>query len=300
MPGRSGCAGGTSAVGGLGYARSVRKIGFAYNPSLEPAAPVLERARRWCDTRGVESWVVRAEDFESVDAAHADSELLCVLGGDGTFLRTVRAIGDSGIPTLGVNLGRIGFLAKVEAADLEHALDQVWRGEYGIQERMRLEATIQRASGEVERHACVNDVAIARGAQARVVHLAVDVSGIHLATYVADGVVVATPTGSTAYSFSAGGPILDPSLRNLVVTPIAAYLTAIRSVVVGDEHRITVTRLNPGDPGVVSLDGQFDVPLVQGDRVDVRALDDPLRLVEPAGSVPFYDLLRTKATLLPR
>ncbi|HWC31777.1 MAG TPA: NAD(+)/NADH kinase, partial [Actinomycetota bacterium] len=198
------------------------------------------------------------------------------------------------------NLGRVGFLAKVEAAGLEDALDQIWRGEYGVQKRMRLEATITRTGGATERHACVNDVAIARGAQARVLHLAVDVSGTHLATYVADGVVVATPTGSTAYSFSAGGPILDPSLRNLVVTPIAAYLTAIRSVVVGAEHKITVTRLNAGDPGVVSLDGQLDVPLEEGDRVDVRALDEPLKLIEPHGSVPFYDLLRTKATLLPR
>lgn len=295
----------TSAVRPLGYARHVRKIGFAYNPSLDPAAPVLERAARWCAEHGVESWSVRPDEMDvdgndGIDARYSDSDLVCVLGGDGTFLRTVRAIGDSGVPALGVNLGRVGFLAKVEAADLEKALDQVWRGEYGVQERMRLEATIQRRDGGTERHACVNDVAIARGAQARVLHLAVDVSGMHLATYVADGVVVATPTGSTAYSFSAGGPILDPTLRNLVVTPIAAYLSAIRSVVVSDDHEITVTRLNAGDPGVVSLDGQLDVPLEEGDRVDVRALDEPLRLIEPYGSVPFYDLLRTKATLLPR
>lgn len=277
----------------------MRKVGFAYNPSISAAGSLLERGAEWCTTHGVEAWWAAAEDGAAIATQSPGSDLVCVLGGDGTFLRTARTLGECGVPALGVNLGRVGFLAKVEDAGLEGALEQVLRGDFTIQERLRIEVSVRRADGRSDRYTCLNDVAIARGAQARVVHLSVEVSGSHLATYVADGVVVATPTGSTAYSFSAGGPILDPGLRNMIITPIAAYLSAIRSVVVGPAHVITVTRRSPGEPGVISLDGQEDVPLDEGDRVDVTALDEPLRLVEPAGAVPFYDLLRTKVTLLP-
>ena len=277
----------------------MRKVGFAYNPSIGGVGPLLERGERWCRDRGIASWSAAAERTEELTAAAPGSDVVCVLGGDGTFLRAAPPLGECGVPTLGVNLGRVGFLAKVEHGGLEAALDQVANGEFAVEERLRIEVNVQRASGDTERYTCLNDVAVARGAQARVIHLSVEISGSHLATYVADGVVVATPTGSTAYSFSAGGAILDPSLRNMIITPIAAYLSAIRSVVVGPAHRITVTRRSPGDPGVISLDGQQDVALHEGDRVDVTALDEPLRLVEPAGAVPFYDLLRTKVTLLP-
>ena len=278
---------------------AVRKVGFAYNPSIGLAASLVERALAWCGEREIDAWSVPAEELEQVSEQVTGTELVCVLGGDGTFLRSARALGASGIPALGVNLGRVGFLAKVESEDLEGALDQVYRGEYTIQERLRIEVTVVRVDGTVERHTCLNDVAVARGALARVVHLEVSIGASHLATYVADGVVVATPTGSTAYSFSAGGPILEPSLRNMVVTPVAAYLSAIRSVVVGPADVITVARRSGGEPGVISLDGQADLPMSEGDRVEVRALDDPLRLIEPAGSAPFYELLRHKATLLP-
>ena len=277
----------------------MRKVGFAYNPTIEAAAAVLERGERWCRSHDVEPWRAAAEDAATISAEAPGTDLVCVLGGDGTFLRAARTLGDCAVPALGVNLGRVGFLAKVEEAGLESALDQVLAGEFSTEKRLRLEVSVIGADGRRERYTCLNDVAIARGALARVIHLSVEVSGSHLATYVADGVVVATPTGSTAYSFSAGGPILDPSLRNMIITPIAAYLSAIRSVVVGAAHIITVTRRSPGEAGVISLDGQEDVPLHEGDRVDVSALDEPFRVVEPVGAVPFYDLLRTKASLLP-
>ena len=135
--------------------------------------------------------------------------------------------------------------------------------------------------------------------QVRLIQVEVEVSGSHLATYLADGVVVATPTGSTAYSYSAGGALVDPRLRNLVITPIAAYLSAIHSVVAGEDQVISLTLREAFGGAVVSFDGQRDVPLAVGERVEVRALEVPLRLVEPEGSTPFYDLLRTKASLLP-
>jgi NAD+ kinase len=279
----------------------LRRIGFAFNPYNAEARRVLERAHAWCERNGVDAWDARAEDRGAIAAACAsDTDLICVLGGDGTFLRSANAIGETGVPALGINLGRVGFLAKVETEGLEAALDQVRSGDYEIEERFRIEAAIVNADGTVvERHACLNEVVVARGRRVRMIRLEVEVSGSHLATYVADAVVVATPTGSTAYSFSAGGSILDPRLRNMIITPVASYLSPLHSVVAGEDHVVQLTLREAADPAIVSIDGQWDIDLEPGDRVEVRALPEPLRLLEPNGATPFYDLLRTKAGLLP-
>ena len=277
----------------------LERIGFAvsrYNPQ---AAGALERGRAWCAAHDISAWDAVADDEERLAAELAGSDLVTVLGGDGTFLRVARAIGDSQVPALGVNLGRVGFLAKVEPDDLETALDGIAAGRYTLAERMRLGATIERRDGNQLSAACLNEVAVARAAQVRLIQVEVEVSGSHLATYLADGVVVATPTGSTAYSYSAGGAVVDPRLRNLVITPVAAYLSAIHSVVAGEDHLIRLSLREAFGGAVVSFDGQRDVPLDVGESVEVRALPIPLRLVEPEGSTPFYDLLRTKASLLP-
>ena len=171
------------------------RIGFAYNPTDPQARELLARGMAWCDAHGAETWDAAAEDRDAIAANCEGSDLVCVLGGDGTFLRTAGAIGGRGAPALGVNLGRVGFLAKVEADGLERALDQVAAGDYAIDERFRIEATVLRADGSSETHACLNEVVVARGARVRMIQVEVDVSGSHLATYVADAVVVATPTG---------------------------------------------------------------------------------------------------------
>jgi NAD+ kinase len=277
----------------------VTRIGFAYNPNTERAPAMLARARAWCDGSGVEAWDAAADDRSAISAEMAGTDLVCVLGGDGTLLRTARAIGGSGVPALAVNLGRVGFLAKVEPDGLEGALDQFRAGDYQVEERFRISARLVRADSTNEVHACLNEVVVARGARVRMIQLEVEVSGSHLATYVADGVVVATPTGSTAYSFSAGGSILDPRLRNMILTPVAAYLSPLHSVVAGERHVVHITLRQAWDGALLSIDGQLDVPLHTGDRVEVGALPEPLRLIEPAGATPFYDLLRTKASLLP-
>jgi NAD+ kinase len=141
-------------------------------------------------------------------------------------------------------------------------------------------------------------VVIARGALARVVRLDVAIGPSHLATFIADGLVVSSPTGSTGYSFSAGGPVVAPDSRNLIVTPIAGYLSAIRSVVVGPDQIVRV-RVVDANEAIVSIDGRDDIPIAVGDVVEVRALARPIRLVEPAGSQPFWDLFRRKVELLP-
>jgi len=277
----------------------VSRFGFAFNPTNPQARAALERAKAWCAANGVEAWESEADDGDRIAAECVGSDLVCVLGGDGTFLRAARGIGDSAAPTLGVNLGRVGFLAKVETDDLEDALAKVASGDFALEDRFRIEATLLRANGERVRHACLNEVAVVRGARVRMIQVEVEVSGSHLATWVSDGVVVATPTGSTAYSFSAGGSVLDPRLRNMIITSVAGYLSPLRSVVAGEDHVVRLALRQAVSGATISIDGQWDLPMEVGETVEVRALPVPLRMVELSGSTPFYDLLRTKASLLP-
>jgi NAD+ kinase len=277
----------------------VSRFGFAFNPTNPQARAALERAQAWCAANGVDAWDAEADDREMIAAECVGSDLICVLGGDGTFLRAARGIGDSAAPTLGINLGRVGFLAKVETDDLEEALGKVASGDFALEDRFRIEASLVRADGSRERQACLNEVVVARGTRVRMIQLEVDVSGSHLATWVSDGVVVATPTGSTAYSFSAGGSVLDPRLRNMIITSVAGYLSPLRSVVAGEDHVVRLILRQAVSGATISIDGQWDLPMNVGETVEVRALPVPLRMVELSGSTPFYDLLRTKASLLP-
>lgn len=282
----------------------MKRIGFAFNPTKPPALELRDRALDWCRAKGVEGWACESGATPQLVEQLKDADCLIVLGGDGTFLRAARALAQVDVPVLGINSGRIGFLSKVEPAGLESTLADLVADRYEIEARMMLEAKLVRGgtSGAAESltgpFAALNDAAIVRGGEARVLHLDVAIDDSHLASYIADGVVVATPTGSTAYSFSAGGPILDPTARNLIVTPIAAYLSSIRSIVVGPAHTVRV-RLVDGPPGIVSIDGRDNYPVDVGDAVEIRSLSRPMRFIEPVGALRFWDLLRQKAALLP-
>jgi NAD+ kinase len=278
----------------------VRRIGFAYNPTKEDAVELCARASGWCAVRGIESWAVASGDMDALLAALQDVDVLVVLGGDGTFLRAARAVAEVGVPVVGVNLGKVGFLSKAEAHELEGLLEKIVAGRFHLEDRLALRGTINAddAGAAARTFIALNDVVIARGALARVVRLDVEIGPSHLATFIADGLVVASPTGSTGYSFSAGGPILDPLSRNLIVTPIAAYLSALGSVVVSPEQ-VVRCRVMEALEALVSIDGREDFPLAVGDTVTIAALDRPIRFLEPEGAVPFWDLLRQKAQLLP-
>jgi NAD+ kinase len=279
---------------------TIRRIGFAYNPTNEAAVELSARASGWCQIRGIADWQAQAGDLERLRAELPSTDAVVVLGGDGTFLRAARAVAEIDVPLLGLNLGKVGFLSKAEAGDLETVLQHLVDGAYTIDERMVLEGRVLRGGrmGEDERHIALNDIVVARGSLARVCRLDVSIDGTHLATFIADGLVVSSPTGSTGYSFSAGGPILDPVSRNLVVTPIAAYLSAIRSVVVSP-RQVVRCRVVDAHEALVSVDGREDLPIAVGDTVEVRAVERPIRLIEPKGSPPFWDLLRHKVELLP-
>jgi NAD+ kinase len=291
---------------------TVERIGFAYNPTFEAAIELSARAAGWCRMRGIGEWEIASGDTEALARELPTTDVLVVLGGDGTFLRAAMAVAEVDVPLIGINLGKVGFLSKAEAGEMERVLGTIVAGEYTIEERMALEAHVRRgaasparggsvappADGEGERLIALNDIVVARGSLARVCRLDVGIDGSHVATFVADGLVVSSPTGSTGYSFSAGGPIMDPRSRNLIVTPIAAYLSALRSIVVGPDQVVRCTVVDAFE-ALVSIDGREDLPLAVGDVVEVRALDRPIRLVVPRGAQPFWDLLREKVALLP-
>jgi NAD+ kinase len=277
----------------------VQRIGFAFNPTSDLAVRLCDRAAGWAVERGTDHWSAPAADHDALHRELPGTDVLVVLGGDGTFLRAARAVIEDDVPLLGINVGKVGFLSKVEAEGMERVLGQLVEGRYSLEPRMALEGRIIRGGvAHGEKLLALNDVVIARGSLARVVRLDTSIDSSHLASFIADGLVVSSPTGSTGYSFSAGGPILGPTARNLVVTPIAGYLTTIRSVVVGPEA-VVRCRIVDAHEALVSVDGREDIPLAVGDIVEVRAIERPVRLVEPDGSVPFWDLFREKVALLP-
>jgi NAD+ kinase len=281
----------------------VTRFGFAFNPTSEAALETRSRALAWCSANGVESWAAESGDLPHLTAElEAATDALVVLGGDGTFLRAARAVAVVDVPILGVNSGKVGFLSRAEEEQLGDVLAQIRDGAFELEPRMVLEAEVATGSRPAEAgspHLALNEVAVVRGSQPRVVRIDVAIDASHLATYVADGLIVASPTGSTAYAFSAGGPILDPTSRNLIVTPVAAYLAGIRSVVVGPRHTVAI-RIESAHGVQISIDGYDDHPLDVGDEVRVRARERPIRLIQPDGAVDFWDLLRQKVELLPR
>jgi NAD+ kinase len=290
--GHRGCRG----IGG----RIVRRIGFAYNPTNEQALELRERATGWCTMRGIDSWASPAGDIEALVEELPGTDALVVLGGDGTFLRAAQGSAVVDVPILGVNCGKVGFLSKAESDVMESVLGQLIDGAWTIEPRMMLEVRLL-PGGEEKRaqtHLALNDAAVVRGSIARVVRLEVNVGPSHVATWIADGLVVSSPTGSTGYSFSAGGPILDPTSRNIVVTSVAAYLSAVRTFVVSPAHSVNVRVLDAFDC-MVSIDGREDIPLHAGDEVHVSARAQSIRFIEPRGALPFWELLRRKAELLP-
>ena len=278
----------------------VDRIGFAYIPTMEALLELRARAEAWCQTQGIACWAAPAGELKALVDELPKTAALVVLGGDGTFLRAARAVAEVDVPLLGVNLGKVGFLSKVETQELEAVLGQLVEGDFRLEDRMALHATIHPGGRDEagETFFALNEIAVVRGSLARVCRLEVAIGGSHLATFTADGLVVSSPTGSTGYSFSAGGPIVDPTSRNLLVTPIAGYLTAIRSVVVSPRHTVRCRVMDAYDV-LMSVDGREDRRLAIGDVVSVCEMGRPIRLIEPTGALPFWDLLRQKSRLLP-
>jgi NAD+ kinase len=223
----------------------------------------------------------------------AKIDMLITLGGDGALLGGARWAGPAGTPVLGVNLGRLGFLTAVRVEEMESALGRIAAGDFVLDTRMALEVAPQREGAAVAPYYALNDAVLHRGGLVRVVALRVWVDDEEVGLYRGDGVIAATPTGSTAYSLSAGGPILDPRLDAIVITPICPHTMAVRPLVLRATARITVQVVASHEQLMLTLDGQVGCALEPGDRVVVRKSARPVRLVRLPGQ-SFHSLLRRK------
>jgi len=221
------------------------------------------------------------------------TEMALSLGGDGTFLSTARLVGDSDQPILGVNLGFLGFLTEFSLEEIYGYLGRILDGDYDVEERVRLEAHHLRDGQVVGSYQALNDVVIHKGTLARIIDLETFIDGEKITNHRADGLIVSTPTGSTGYSLAAGGPILEPSLDAIVITPICPHPLTDRPLVVLPDRRIEVCLISDSGEVYLTLDGQKGVALQRGDRVRVHLSAKPVRLIR-AGTRSFYEVLSTK------
>ncbi len=218
-------------------------------------------------------------------------DVLVVLGGDGTFLRGASLVSDHGVPLLGINLGSLGFMTHYSLGEAAEAIAQASCGKLPIDDRMRLRVTVCVNGQDVETRSALNEAAITAHTIARLLDLTAELDGGVITTYKADGLILATPTGSTAYSLAAGGPILTPDLEAIVLTPICPHTLTNRPVVLRADARIAVTNVSPG-PVILTLDGQWSRELGRGDSIHVRKADRPLRTFRPPSR--FFAILRQK------
>jgi NAD+ kinase len=236
---------------------------------------------------------LRLADGVSKREMMARGDLVIVLGGDGTLLSVARHSGTRRVPVLGVNLGGLGFLTDVRPEEIFPALERVLGGHYQLEQRSMLEASATRNGKVVQRFQALNDVVINKGALARILDLETSVDGMPICTYKADGLIVATPTGSTAYSLSAGGAIVEPSVGVVLVSPICPHTLTQRPIVLPGRSHLRIAVRSPDEDVVLTVDGQEGMKLANDDVVEVRPSKNRVLLVRsPTHS--FFELLRTK------
>lgn len=230
---------------------------------------------------------------ESADLAQATADLVLVFGGDGSILHVARRLGSNPIAVLGVNYGRFGFLADVAPDDLEEGVRRWLAGEYTTSQRARLRVRHESEDGSTQEWLALNDVVVGRADIGRMVDIDVAIDDHKAVSYSGDGLILATPTGSTAHALAAGGPLLDPTLEAVVMVPIAPHALATRPLVLTGTHRVALSTRGSRAPGQVTVDGGPPVTLGDGDRIEVVDACSPLSLVRVFGG-PFYEAIRAK------
>ena len=243
----------------------------AANPQLPEALRLAERINLELTGRELASAWGSLNDESFRDMVAADpADLFIALGGDGTMLRAGQLCAPLDLPILGINLGRFGFLTEVRREDWQAALERVVQGDYWVEQRMMLQAAHLRQDRELDSWEALNECFIGRGETVRPVDLTAEIDQLHLTNYVADGLIIATPTGSTAYALAAGGPILSPELRNILLVPVAPHLSVERPIVLHEGSTVRVT-VRTTHQAILSIDGGSPVPLQSEDRVHIRA-----------------------------
>jgi len=274
------------------------RLGVIGHQGYDELPEILRTLFSLATTLGIEAFLeqglhdVAGKGARLEDPSQLDG--LVTLGGDGTLLRGARFLDGRDIPILGVNLGRLGFLTSCQSEDFEAALRNLASGDYVAQPRMALSARVIDQAGHARKQwRALNDFVLHKGGFARVVRLDVFVDDESIGTYAADGIVISTPTGSTAYSLSAGGPVVVPTLESIVLTPISPHTLAIRSLVIPADAEVTVEANESPTELLVTVDGQVGTSFVKGEKLKIRKADSPVRIVRFPGAT-FFERMRVK------
>ena len=279
----------------------MKRVGLVAKPDAAEAQRVVLTLLDWLGARGLAAVLEKetaglAPGAQAAVASKGDLpgqvDAVIVLGGDGTLLSMARAVGDLGVPILGINLGGLGFLTATTLDELLPAMEALLAGGMAVEERMMLAARLVRAGQPIGEYVALNDVVITKSAMSRIIDLSVSVDGRHATAYRADGLIISTPTGSTAYNLSTGGPILFPTMDAVVLTPIAPHTLSNRPIVLPGGQRIDVT-LRGDQEVMLTMDGQVGVPLRERDTVQVGKAPARIRLMR-FDQKDFFSVLRTK------
>jgi NAD+ kinase len=285
---------------------SIKRIGVVVKPHQPDALETLCRLTSWLSEHGITlvgPTEVERETIEhrtgcTIDVVQESElagqvDLMLVLGGDGTMIATSRMIGDVQVPVIGVNYGGLGYLAEFPLEELFPALEAILAGQYQVQQRLMLTVELWRGEELVTRNRVLNDVVVNKSALARIVEIEAYLNEQFVNLFRADGLIVATPTGSTAYNLSAGGPIIYPSMNAVVITPICPFTLSNRPIVVPDDSMIEVRLVTKNEEVALTLDGQVGFPLQAGDRAVIRKSKTAFNLVQPPNR-NYFEVLRNK------
>ena len=280
----------------------IETVGIVTKPGAPDVAQVAAELADWLGQRGVQTLLESETATQSgrVNLRVSDEEfgsrpdLLVVVGGDGTLLAAARLLAGREIPILAINYGGLGFLTSVTMSEYHGDLERILLGEFVSDRRMMLIAKLIRDGKTISSGRALNDVVVNKGTPARMIEVEVCVNDDYVSTFRADGLIVATPTGSTAYNLSAGGPIVHPDLSALLVTPICSHTLTNRPIVLPDDSRLTITFKSHGEEGVyATIDGQVGLPLEGGDILEVRSARERVEVIAPRGK-SYFDVLRGK------
>jgi len=279
--------------------QTIRTVGIISKPKIARASEIVTGLLQWLEKRDVRyrcdqltAEYAGLSEFFSREELHEGIDLLIVLGGDGTLLSAARAVAGFDIPIFAVNLGHLGFLTSIREEELYPELERALAGQHRIGRRRMVECELHRDGKIIGSYSALNDVVIAKSELARMIDLDTHVDSHFVAAYKADGLIISTPTGSTAYSLSAGGPVVFPSVNCFCITPICPHMLTNRPVIVPDTSVIHI--LNHGEDGTyLTIDGQVGEPLSKGDRVICRSSPKTIPLIRPPKML-FFDVLREK------
>ena len=264
------------------------QIAIAVHPLNQTAFDLAEQIGAYLEQQGKEVRLGKMDEEQlKAEISSGNQDLLMALGGDGTMLRAGHIAAPAGIPILGINLGRYGFLTEVQKDEWQEAIQKVFSGTFWIESRMMLETTHYRDQKEIGRWQALNDAVISRGETIRPVQLKISINDRHISTIVADAVIASTATGSTAYAMAAGGPILSPDLRNLILVPVAPHLSIEQSLVLSEDVKISIT-VYTSHQAVISIDGQPTIDLQTEDQIMIEASDQAVNFIRFQDPGYFY------------